>query len=88
MQNEWFIGFWFNQSSEVGLFDTGVNVRVSVVFKNSEPAVKSHIDTRWLDHAGVKGLNSHTLIIDFGEDVAVRKQHESEVIGSDHLARR
>jgi hypothetical protein len=40
---------------------------VFVVLKNPEHAVKPHVNTRRLNHFHIKWLNSHALIVNFGQ---------------------
>ena len=71
MQDEWLITLGLDQAGEVGLLDARVDVGVSVVLKDAEPAVKADVDARRLDHRLVEGLDGYASGVHFGKEVAV-----------------
>jgi hypothetical protein len=71
VENEGLITLSLYGASEVWLLNGRVNDRVLMVFKDSEEAVKTYIDARWLDHGLGEGFDLHPSGGDLSPDIAV-----------------
>ena len=71
MENEGLLGAHLDELGEVGLLLGGIDMRVAMVLEDPEVAIKAHVDTGWLDHARVVGLQRHSPSLDLSTQVSV-----------------
>ena len=75
VQDKGFVGLDLDQPGQVGLVQGRVDDRILVVIEEPEVAVESEVDTGWLHHLRIPGLQGHPAGVDLSENVTVREQH-------------
>ena len=72
----------FDHSGQFRLIGSRVDVRIAMIFEDSEVAVEPDVDTGRLDQLGRVGLQGNPALIDLRSNVAIREQHGGNVSAS------